>query len=280
MKRSKKRTLLMVLLLLTGGAIINVAVAWAFVWKSWPMFADGIISPPADVKIFSADEQNPGRYSFWRLSRCDRLGATRYQSFWTAPHASYGLGRSTPSPTEFLFPWAAMLAPWTTELKDELFYRGSDARGWPMLSMYAWWDGTVSQSGSEGDRMRDISFAIGELHLGSRMVASGSTNSIDIYDARVLPLGIIWPGFAINTVFYAAVLWVLFAAPGAVRRFVRRRRGRCTRCGYDLRGHALAGPSADLRCPECGRLAANRSEPPCRLRNTPSAAPAPQERIR
>src|SRR5262245_52634200 len=45
-----------------------------------------------------------------------------------------------------------------------------------------------------------------------------------------LPIRPIWPGFAINTVFYAAVLWVLLAAPGAVRRFVRRRRGRCTRC--------------------------------------------------
>ena len=36
MKRPRKRTLLMVLLLLTGGAIINVAVAWAFAasWRS------------------------------------------------------------------------------------------------------------------------------------------------------------------------------------------------------------------------------------------------------
>jgi hypothetical protein len=54
------------------------------------------------------------------------------------------------------------------------------------------------------------------------------------------------PGFAINTVFYAAVLWVLLALPGAVRRFVRRRRGRCTRCGYDLRATTTGV------CPECG----------------------------
>src|SRR5262245_60939212 len=31
----------------------------------------------------------------------------------------------------------------------------------------------------------------------------------------------IWPGFAINTVFYAAALWVLSAAPGWIRRRIR-----------------------------------------------------------
>ena len=32
------------------------------------------------------------------------------------------------------------------------------------------------------------------------------------------PLQPIWPGFAINTVFYAFILWLLFAAPFALRR--------------------------------------------------------------
>jgi hypothetical protein len=59
----------------------------------------------------------------------------------------------------------------------------------------------------------------------------------------------IFPGFAINTVFYAAVLWVVFASPGKLRRRIRRRRGLCVRCGYDLRGSAS---SASTICPECG----------------------------
>jgi hypothetical protein len=72
----------------------------------------------------------------------------------------------------------------------------------------------------------------------------------------VLPVEPIWPGFAINTVFYAAVLWVLIAGPGAVRRLVRRRRGRCTRCGYDLRGQvAASGFNGKIVCPECGTRA-------------------------
>ena len=57
---------------------------------------------------------------------------------------------------------------------------------------------------------------------------------------------IVWPGFLINTLFYAVVLWLLWSAPFAARRLIRRKRGRCVKCGYDLRGaeHEL--------CPECG----------------------------
>jgi len=58
---------------------------------------------------------------------------------------------------------------------------------------------------------------------------------------RILPLR-----FAINTVFYAVILWGLFAAPLALRRRGRIRGGRCPKCAYDLRG------SDSPSCPECG----------------------------
>ena len=63
---------------------------------------------------------------------------------------------------------------------------------------------------------------------------------------RVLPLRPIWPGFAINTIFYAAILWMLWLSPFVVRRIIRLKRGRCIKCGYDLRG------AEDTGCPECG----------------------------
>ena len=56
----------------------------------------------------------------------------------------------------------------------------------------------------------------------------------------------VWPGFAINTVVYAAILWLLALAPFTARRMIRHRRGRCRKCGYDLRGDFSAS------CPECG----------------------------
>lgn len=69
------------------------------------------------------------------------------------------------------------------------------------------------------------------------------------------PLEPLWPGFAINTVFYAAMLWMLFAFPFALRRIIRRRRGQCVRCGYDLRGQATSDDTImQIICPECGGM--------------------------
>ena len=50
----------------------------------------------------------------------------------------------------------------------------------------------------------------------------------------------------VNTLFYAAIWFGLFFVMGRTRRFIRTRRGRCPRCGYDLRGEFADG------CPECG----------------------------
>lgn len=61
-----------------------------------------------------------------------------------------------------------------------------------------------------------------------------------------LPLRPLWPGFLANTTFYAATWFVLLTGPGILRRYVRRRRGRCLTCGYDL-SHA-----DHEACPECG----------------------------
>ncbi len=66
------------------------------------------------------------------------------------------------------------------------------------------------------------------------------------YGDEVLPLMPIWPGFAVNTIFYGAILWLLILGPFALRRYIRHKHGCCIKCGYDLRGaeHEV--------CPECG----------------------------
>jgi hypothetical protein len=66
-------------------------------------------------------------------------------------------------------------------------------------------------------------------------------------DRFALPLLPLWPGFAINTAFYALLLFALIRGPRVLRRELRRRRGRCGACGYDRVGLA---PGA--ACPECG----------------------------
>lgn len=66
-------------------------------------------------------------------------------------------------------------------------------------------------------------------------------------DRFALPLFPLWPGFALNTLAFAAGLAVFWHAPAGVRRFRRMRSGRCLDCGYDTTGLHL--------CPECGRPA-------------------------
>ncbi len=63
--------------------------------------------------------------------------------------------------------------------------------------------------------------------------------------ARVFPLRPLPLGFAVNTIFYATILWLLIAAPFALRRFLRLRRGLCPKCAYPMGESAV--------CTECGK---------------------------
>jgi hypothetical protein len=71
-----------------------------------------------------------------------------------------------------------------------------------------------------------------------------------VTEIRGLPYRPLWPGFALNTLFYAAIAWGLWQVPLAIRRRRRRRLNRCMKCGYDRAGLAL-----DAACPECGTKA-------------------------
>ena len=62
---------------------------------------------------------------------------------------------------------------------------------------------------------------------------------------RRLPIAPIWTGLIFNTVFFAAILWLLVRGPFWVRRYFRIKRGLCPACGYP------AGTSN--ACTECGR---------------------------
>ncbi len=99
--------------------------------------------------------------------------------------------------------------------------------GWPMRSMEgAWWK-------NDGDRIYRGAVEFGDWEA----------------NLNIFPLRPFWPGFAINTLFYAAILWLVIPGPFALRRLIRRRRGHCPACGYDLRhGEHEA-------CPECGLTA-------------------------
>jgi hypothetical protein len=62
---------------------------------------------------------------------------------------------------------------------------------------------------------------------------------------RVLLTTPLWPGFAVNTLFYAAILWPLICGASVIHRCIRRRRGLCPWCAYPMGQSGV--------CTECGR---------------------------
>ena len=80
---------------------------------------------------------------------------------------------------------------------------------------------------------------------GARTIQDGTTVEQRWY--WLVPLRPVWPGFAINTVFYAFILWPLFAVGGtpfALRRRRRIKRGLCPKCAYPVGTNDV--------CTECG----------------------------
>jgi hypothetical protein len=86
--------------------------------------------------------------------------------------------------------------------------------------------------------------------LGSQRSARGllavPLERIGAKPMRRVPLLPVWEGLLANTAFFAALFWLAVPGQIALRRGLRRRRGRCPGCGYDV-AHA-----DHASCPECG----------------------------
>lgn len=89
------------------------------------------------------------------------------------------------------------------------------------------------------------------LAPGDLALIGGASYAASPYLSRyvrtiVLPLRPIAVGAAINSIFYAFLLSLALYGLPIARHIRRRRKGRCTRCGYDLLRDYASG------CPECG----------------------------
>jgi hypothetical protein len=111
--------------------------------------------------------------------------------------------------------------------------------------------GTMTVSGvTYGMNVRTAGFPMRSLALGECAQGSGDPHlwqRTRRYALGWLPLCPLWPGFALNTLFYAAIAWGLWQVPLAIRRRRRRRMNTCIKCGYDR-----AGLVDGAACPECG----------------------------
>lgn len=158
-----------------------------------------------------------------------RVSACRAQWF-RSRKTSRGRSRG-PLPESLRPDWIDREGKWRKDANIEMWV--AEARGWPMPALWSkprvWYealDGTRPKLAPEG-----------AIELPLSPFGSGGSAT-----AKVLPLRPIIGGFLINTLFYTPIWLGLFFGLTAVRR----RRGRCPQCGYDLRRELENG------CPECG----------------------------
>jgi hypothetical protein len=155
---------------------------------------------------------------------------------------------------ERAYRWSKLLAD---PDNDGFLVSSEEARGWPFLCLR--WIATGSRQGFEiqggidlnGDA-RAAAVRQGETEYPVRgewvmhIEAGSSTRPIGGPSTKVLPYRPIWSGLLGNTAVYGLFWALIWSAFHEIRGIVRTARGRCSKCGYDLRGTTSSG------CPECG----------------------------
>ena len=213
-----KRRLLIAAIFLLAGAVVNVAVAWGIVLRS-------SVSPegPPFERVSGESAWPRPVPDDWPPPQDEKLARSWGLSLVMAVTSVF------PSPP--LPPKGTLICVWMTLFRA----------GWPCRTLEAEYQGKQFY----------------ELPLDSpwrySLTLPEPLTIIRHKEARYRPLPYrpLWPGFAVNTLLYAAILWLLIPGPFALRRFIRRRRGLCPGCGY---------PMGDSNvCTECGMALLRRA---------------------
>ncbi len=113
------------------------------------------------------------------------------------------------------------------------------AYGWPAPAVMYWTESPVYQRSRRSAALRLPTWK-------ETSIFPGMSRSRTI----LLPVIPIPLGLAVNSLFFGAFWWCVIRGVKQAARALKRRRGRCTRCGYDVIGLD--------RCPECGDPAPSR----------------------
>lgn len=217
-----KRLLARILICIIAGVIMNVAVAWALALS---------INVYTKTKRTGFDATPE---SMFEVTRYDGFGST---VIWST------FGRPGPADLIQIGDPRQLIPEYSSHLQTATpaFVQGDrmheshwvDARGLPMKSLQS--AGFVSW-----DNIRKEGILAGiELQNSIWQTPGGFRQN------KTLPTQIIWNGTIPNLVLYAMVMYTALFGLSDLRRFNRKRRGQCLKCGHQLLGEQVA-------CPECG----------------------------
>ena len=217
-----KRRLFKLVLFLFLGAIVNVAVAW------------GIALLVDFGVVHDALGGAKSRRGDWVVFQHVAGGAIRIRALLVSGD-NIEEYEQFPIHPSLLPSWGLLTQQVSQQVTDEPFVRVADTYGWPAYSMWC----TFAWNTTQWPKVQT------DPRLSAILITSPMGGNYAV-SQRALPLRPIWQGFAINTIFYTAILWLLTLGPFTARRMIRIKRGRCIKCGYDLR------EVEHEKCPECG----------------------------
>lgn len=219
MKRPGPRMLLVFLLLLSGGAIFTVAIAWTC--AAW-------VSTIGAGELVPAQPTEQTREILWIQRRPGHVRINRI-----VPDASAGAMWWHP------VAWRDAMRHHDDDQGE--VSRSEDYAGWPFSALMCINDRVVGSDSPQVGAGLNLGPAYG---VASGIELTPWPGGFDGTTWRALPYRPLWPGLTVNTLMYTAILWLLCAAPGKVRAWRRRRRGECAACAYPVGESPL--------CTECG----------------------------
>jgi hypothetical protein len=226
-----KRTLVRGAVFVLLGAMVNIVVAWLLALRLPPGLGS-TESIQSSTECFSV-------YAQFQVGDVRLCALTPSFASWFRPVTWGELAEALPHASRFRdADWVnnhvrAGAAASQIQLMEHL-------HGWPLLSMSGWAVATFASTAAAAAPPQVEWHGLYEI---------GPLPGMPTF-FRVFLIRPLWPGFLLNTLFYAAILAALFFVPVQVRRTLRRRRGRCIACNYDRRGFP------DAPCPECGHCEA------------------------
>ena len=227
-----RRRLLIAAIFLLAGAVVNVAVAWGCAYRNGHYSDDWHwITVPENNQFWL--ERRPHEWESGMLIGVTRhsglgrnltnaRGSTRPPERVTVPYLKPGTGSTGPRPG------SEVVVKNEARILEAEFGLPLRSFRWTSVSGRTYYPRSVDSR---------------TYYHRSPTITMGG---------RVLPLLPIWPGFAVNTLFYAVVLWLLIPGPFVLRRFIRVQRGRCVKCGYPMGESGV--------CSECGKALPGRAK--------------------